>query len=441
MDSPIFWSIFEAGISLLENFLLVLFMNLFLGARYSGIKQFLLTSGMSLLGLAFSFVENEPPYFIWEPYITILALFLYAIYATQGSLLKKAVGAVIARELIAVSNSLILFLAGALLNTDVSNFITQQNELRVLTVLLTKVTYFFLGRIVIGLFSKRGELLTWQWAVTGSSFFVSTLAGTLAIRLARNLPTESALERIELLVIVSCLWVLCFMAYFVVEKMMKSNQAKLEYELLKQNQEYQMQNLAQMAGSYEEVQAIRHDMKNYLLALQHMLEKGEYQQAKEECVRITGKVDGIHVFLETGSQIIDAILNEKLSESKRKGIDTKCSIFTDLRAVDTLAFCTVFGNLMDNAIEAQEPLPESERHIEVEAFNQYGYTRLRVTNITRKESTGEGPDLKTTKPDAALHGIGHRSVERTMEEIDGAIRYQEGDHLFIATAIFPQHTI
>ena len=176
MDSSLFWSIFEAGISLLENFLLVLFMNHFLGARYSGVKQVLLTSGMTLLGFAFSFVENLPSFFTWESYITIIILFFYALYAAQGSLLKKAVGAVIARELITISNSLILFLAGAFLNTDVSDFITQQNELRILTVLLTKVTYFFLGRIVIGLFSKRGELLTWQWAVTGSSFFVSTLS-------------------------------------------------------------------------------------------------------------------------------------------------------------------------------------------------------------------------------------------------------------------------
>lgn len=441
MDNPLFWSIFEAGISLLENFLLVLFVNHFLGVRYSGIKHILLTSGMTLLGLAFSFVENKPPYVIWEPYITILSLFLYSLYAAQGSLLKKVVGAVMARELTAVSNSLILFLAGAFLHTNVGDFISQQDELRVLTVLLTKVTYFFLGRVIIGLFSKRGELLAWQWVVTGTSLLISTLAGTLAIRLARNFPEGNRVDRMELLVIVICLWVLCFMAYFVVGKMMKGNQIRLEYELLKQSQEYQIQSLGQMANSYEEVRAIRHDMKNYLLALQHMMEKGEYQQAREECERITGKVDGIHVFLETGSQVIDAIVNEKLSESKRKGIDTKCSIFTDLRAVDTLAFCTVFGNLMDNAIEAQEPLPEPERYIEVEAFNQYGYTRLRVTNTTGRESTGEGPDLKTTKPDAALHGIGHRSVERTMEEIDGAIRYQEGDHLFIATAIFPQHTI
>ncbi len=421
--------------------MLVLFINHFLGVRYSGIKHILLTSGMTLLGLAFSFVESKPPYFIWEPYITILALFLYALYAAQGSLLKKAVGAVMARELVTISNSLILFLAGAFLHTDVGDFISQQDELRVLTVLLTKVTYFFLGRILIRVFSKRGELLTWQWAVTGASLFMSTLAGTLAIRLARNLPEGSTADRIELLVIVCCIWALCFMAYFLVGKMMKGNQVRLEYELLKQNQEYQMQNLEQMANSYEEVRAIRHDMKNYLLTLQHMLEKGEYKKAKEECQLITGRVDGIHVFLETGSQIIDAIVNEKLSESKQKGIDTKCSIFTDLRAVDTLAFCTVFGNLMDNAIEAQEPLPEPEKHIEVEAFNQYGYTRLCVTNATERGAAGENPDLKTTKPDALLHGIGHKSVERTMEEIDGAIRYQEGDHLFIATAIFPQHEI
>jgi len=104
--------------------------------------------------------------------------------------------------------------------------------------------------------------------------------------------------------------------------------------------------------------------------------------------------------------------------------------------VDGLEFCSVFGNLMDNAIEAERTVADGKK-IEILIEEKMGYLRLLVQNKIDRSVLKENPELRTTKKTEGVHGIGHKSVEWTMQKMGGAVKYYEKDGMFCAETVFP----
>lgn len=440
MDNPLFWTLFEPGISLLENILLVSFVVSCLGSNTeSRARKMLGVTGTVLVGFLFSFVENTPPISSVEFLITIIILFLYALFFLNGSVLRKAIVCVVARVLTMLSNSLVIFLLSVIFRVDGGIVFAEQDSARVITVLLTKVIYFFLSRLVASFFQRKGNLLPWQWLSIGAGFLMSNFSGTMAIALTREVPMGNQTARIQMLVIVCMIWLICLLFYFTVVRMMRDNDLRTENELLRQNKEHQVSQIQQIQDSNERVSAIKHDLKNYVGLVERLLRQGKTEEALAKCEEVTGLIDSVQVQLKTGSDSIDAVLNEKISLSKQKGIDTKCSVFCDTAKLPVLAFCSVFGNLMDNAMEAEMKLPQERRRITVELFSRYGMSYLRISNAITGSVLDSNPKLETTKhEERTQHGLGHKSAERTLHDLGGTIHYREKDGNFIAEAVFPE---
>lgn len=437
MDNALFWNIFEPSISLVENILLISFLHTFLPRKRRGLVGWCGFCGVVGVGFAFSFIENMEPIVSWEVFITIALLLGYALLFLQGSIVKKIVVSIAARQLTTISNSFVIFLCVMLLNIDADTFLVERTAARIIVIILTKIVYFFLSQIISGLFARHGILFTWQWFVAGMGFLMSTIAGSVAISLLHSGVVHTATATLQVFIIVSCIWGLSALFYFITAWMMRDNDKKLKQKLTDQEQQAQIERYIQTQKSNDEIASIQHDMLNYISSLQHLVEQGDYDHAIMFCRELTQKVEKVQVYLHTDVSFIDAVLNEKISASKRKEIDTKCSIFSKLDKIDALAFCSVFGNLMDNAMEAEEKFPVENRYIAVEIYDQYGYVWLKVSNYTDGSVLSSNPHFQTTKRTEEGHGIGHLSVKRTMEEIDGAIRYNELEHLFIAKAAFP----
>ena len=66
------------------------------------------------------------------------------------------------------------------------------------------------------------------------------------------------------------------------------------------------------------------------------------------------RIDKLYQIVKTDNSFVNAILNQKLSEAKERGIDVKCVILTSFHGIDNKDICNLFGNLLDNAIEANE---------------------------------------------------------------------------------------
>lgn len=356
--------------------------------------------------------------------------------STRGSILRKIIAAVVARELTTFVNTAVLFGCSLLLQESVASFIQQQDIARIATVLLTKILYFFVGKILNGLLFERKNLVNWQWIVIGCSLVFSTVAGKTLITLSRDFPGIQMQEQKLMLLCVSCIWLMCLIMYFVVQQMSKDNQTKLEYELMKEKEKYSKESMEIIKRSNEELREFKHDLKNYLLPLQEAMETMPQSEMAKVWEKINQKIEGVQTLIQTGNSYVDSMINTKITLARSEKVDVKCTILSKMEGIDDLEFCSVFGNLMDNAIEAERKVTE-KKEIIIFVEEKMGYLRLEIQNKIEKSVLNENSSLNTTKKDTSSHGIGHKSVKRTMQKVGGALKYYETGDLFCAEAVFP----
>lgn len=435
--SATFWKVFELTISVLENMLLLGFCMDFMQQRPKGKRGKFLWLFAVLVGMIFPALEKYPAiYDRWELWLTLLWLFGYLAVSTRGSILRKIIAAVVARELTTFVNTAVLFGCSLLLQESVASFIQQQDIARIATVLLTKILYFFVGKILNGLLFERKNLVNWQWIVIGCSLVFSTVAGKTLITLSRDFPGIQMQEQKLMLLCVSCIWLMCLIMYFVVQQMSKDNQTKLEYELMKEKEKYSKESMEIIKRSNEELREFKHDLKNYLLPLQEAMETMPQSEMAKVWEKINQKIEDVQTLIQTGNSYVDSMINTKITLARSEKVDVKCTILSKMEGIDDLEFCTVFGNLMDNAIEAERKVTE-KKEIIIFVEEKMGYLRLEIQNKIEKSVLNENSSLNTTKKDTSSHGIGHKSVKRTMQKVGGALKYYETGDLFCAEAVFP----
>lgn len=435
--SATFWKVFELTISVLENMLLLGFCMDFMQQRPKGKRGKFLWLFAVLVGMIFPALEKYPAiYDRWELWLTLLWLFGYLAVSTRGSILRKIIAAVVARELTTFVNTAVLFGCSLLLQESVASFIQQQDIARIATVLLTKILYFFVGKILNGLLFERKNLVNWQWIVIGCSLVFSTVAGKTLITLSRDFPGIQMQEQKLMLLCVSCIWLMCLIMYFVVQQMSKDNQTKLEYELMKEKEKYSKESMEIIKRSNEELREFKHDLKNYLLPLQEAMETMPQSEMAKVWEKINQKIEDVQTLIQTGNSYVDSMINTKITLARSEKVDVKCTILSKMEGIDDLEFCSVFGNLMDNAIEAEWKVTE-KKEIIIFVEEKMGYLRLEIQNKIEKSVLNENSSLNTTKKDTSSHGIGHKSVKRTMQKVGGALKYYETGDLFCAEAVFP----
>ena len=142
--SAAFWKVFELAISVWENILLLEFCMDFMQQKPRGKKGKILWGIAVLFGLIFPALEKYPAlYDRWEMWITLIWLFVYLMGGTRGSVLRKVTAAVVARAVLMMVNTAILFGGSFVLQESVASFIQDQDTVRIALVLLSKISYFF----------------------------------------------------------------------------------------------------------------------------------------------------------------------------------------------------------------------------------------------------------------------------------------------------------
>ena len=435
--SATFWKVFELAISVLENMLLLGFCMDFMQQRPKGKRGKMLWLLAVLVGMIFPALEKYPAiYDRWEFWLTLVWLVGYLAVSTQGSIFRKFAAAVLARSMTMLANTVTLFICSLILQKSVASFIQQQDTARIVVVLLSKIIYFFAGKILNGLLFERKNLVRWQWIVIPCNLAFSTISGTTLITLSRDLPEIQMREQRLMLLSVSCIWLTCLIMYFVVQQMNKDNQTKLEYELMKEKEKYSKESMEIIKRGNEELREFKHDLKNYLLPLQEMAEKMPQSEMADAWEKIFQKIEDVQTLIQTGNRYVDSMINTKISLARSEKTDVKCTILSRMDGVDGLEFCSVFGNLMDNAIEAERTVADGKK-IEILIEEKMGYLRLLVQNKIDRSVLKENPELRTTKKTEGVNGIGHKSVEWTMQKMGGAVKYYEKDGMFCAETVFP----
>lgn len=201
---------------------------------------------------------------------------------------------------------------------------------------------------------------------------------------------------------------------------------KMEIALLESN--YQA-----LIKVYDEKSILIHDMKNHLRTILGMMREVKLDDCEAYIVQIAGEIQKGETVVWTNHKILDLVLNMKFQDASKAQIKIRCKSddMGDLN-LSAAEICSLFTNLLDNAIEASAKCTEEiERRMNI-ICRRYGRKLVvLISNFMEKEMDGEGmKSLKTSKKEEKLHGFGLRSVKRIVQEREGYMKLKISGKLF-----------
>ncbi len=213
--------------------------------------------------------------------------------------------------------------------------------------------------------------------------------------------------------------------------------------LKKQNEGFERELEAQaahyvaLAESNKELQRFKHDFKNLRIGVTKALTSGDCEIALE--IIENGQNDFIqatnNIKFNTGNSIVDAILNEKQKKANVLNTVIKFDGILPQTGFSPTDLCVIFGNTLDNAIEACEKINLQENKIISVSVNcSSGFVFISITNpVSEKVIVHNNNYIETTKKDRTSHGFGLYSFPKIAKKYDGDMKIMSDDHNFTLT--------
>ncbi len=209
------------------------------------------------------------------------------------------------------------------------------------------------------------------------------------------------------------------LSIFYLYHMMAQNYRNLRENDIYRQQTYAYKNqLDVIMESQGRIRALKHDMKNHMLALQMLLQKREWEEAYKYLSSMQHFMANPLEYSTTGNESMDSLLNYKLQRANEilDRVETRISIPEKLM-LHSFDLNVILGNLLDNAIEAASQTEEKKLKITIKL--EKGILFIHIRNSCQGISDGKLQHLKTTKEDASNHGIGLGNVQRIIEKYHG----------------------
>ena len=137
--------------------------------------------------------------------------------------------------------------------------------------------------------------------------------------------------------------------------------------------------------------------------------------------------------------MLDVILTSKSLECAEKGVDiTYVADGATIDFMSAMDVSAVFGNALDNAIDAVMAVPEPEKRlIKVALYATGGFVLATFENYFTGTLKTEDGAIVTRRADRDRHGYGLKSIRYTAEKYGGSMTISAEDSWFALRILLP----
>lgn len=193
----------------------------------------------------------------------------------------------------------------------------------------------------------------------------------------------------------------------------------------------QQESIEALSAAYAQQRKLTHDFRAHLSTLDGMLmqQNRDINTIQTYIHRLQSKQTERILLVNTHHAALDALLNQKALVAKNRKIDIQFSV-NDLSPIkiDMVDLTVVISNTLDNAIEACEKLPETDRQIYVQALLEEDELFYAVRNKSLPVNMVANQLPASTKENPSFHGYGLQNVHTTLEKYHTlyAMDYENG---------------
>jgi len=178
-----------------------------------------------------------------------------------------------------------------------------------------------------------------------------------------------------------------------------------------------------MSKMNEDIRRFRHDYKNLHLGLIDFLKRGDTAGALNYLKADEMSLESLAGSYVTGSVIMDALLSEKQAMGTGANVSIDFDGFVPDSLISPADICVIFGNALDNALEACAKLPvEEKKTVSIQTKVSFGHLFIKIENPTGSNLKITNNNISTTKENKRSHGFGLISMQSAVEKYSGDIK-------------------
>lgn len=204
-----------------------------------------------------------------------------------------------------------------------------------------------------------------------------------------------------------------------------------DYDILTTRNEMLVSQYQKMDEILEKNRRLTHDIRNQLLILRGLERTGNLKKLHQYLIELSDRYTGTIEEKWTEHHILDLVIKQKKSEAEKENILFEVSEISFLHmALTDGEVVSLFGNLLDNAIEACMLVEEEKRFIDLKIEQKGSLLFIKIKNSVAKAPTIKKGRIQSTKEKGKEHGYGLKNVQDIVDKYEGVMSLMAENHIF-----------
>ncbi len=227
------------------------------------------------------------------------------------------------------------------------------------------------------------------------------------------------------------------MMLFIFYSLMREGQNDIELTVVKQLWNEDKKHYEMQKESIDIINIKCHDLR-------HQIQ--DYRQQGNLTDKMMHQLEeSIHIYdsvVKTGNEALDVILSSFSLRCQNKQVElTTMADGRGLDFVDEIDMYSLFTNMLDNALEYEETIPEESRFISltIKAFHEF--VHIHSENSYLGDKRGKQQELNTSKKDNINHGFGIKSMKNIVSKYNGQFDVLIADDMFQVDILLPKKEV
>lgn len=359
--------------------------------------------------------------------IVLMTLAFFALsFLYKSKIVTKAIIAVLQYLILVITEVITLFSITLIFGVTVQEVINTDTY-RLLGIIVSKMLAFLVISIIRYEFRKNNYMNTSYWAL----FFLMFLTSVVTIFLIFRFSYDVEKPNMYNLSVLCCfgLFFSTIFALYLYEHTAKQAEKIHEQEQYEHHLRTQLKHFDDILITQKQIKKFKHDFENFKIGLSAYLGRNDIAGAKAYLRNLQEKISLEKSVVETGNTALDSILSTKIAiaESKNIIVEKKIQIPENI-SIEPIDMCVIFGNVLDNAIEACERVENGHKLIIINIICKDEVLLCKISNTAQFIDNN---NLETSKEDKNNHGFGLENIKTTLAKYNSNLIIEKFENEFI----------
>lgn len=382
-----------------------------------------------------------PSHFMTEMFnlqcvLVMAGIYLFSHFLLKGREIEKVIINLILCILMGFINIGVIQLVALLSKSEMEDLIVGGSILRIIVLCVSKATLVVALIIVERCLDKKRFFKREEYIFGGILYLAFFVVSMIALRVIVHVDL-SFRDQMNFLVLTLLLMIINSVMFWMIRRMNEQNRCRLENGILRVQLDQQEKLICNTQHLYQDTRKIRHDMKHYFTTYLQLLKDGDVELVMEDMQKMLDTQLDAKNYFYIEDKMLGAVINQKASVCREEGIPFEVQITGKNQWANESNIAILLSNLLDNAIEAERK-QEQKREIILKIFSYKEDINILVENYIEKSVLKENPNLRTTKGDRSIHGIGMGSVREIVRQEEGTMDIFEKENRFVIHILIPE---